>query len=254
MPNHHQLPPEIFEQILTGVVSEVIHGTFLLCVAFPSIPDAEIQKRIQEEQRLCEAMRFRSILALCRIDHSYRSAMHQLLLRICPPNFHFQEARIQRDLPLPALCKAQLECRKTLPTNSHPILNSLCSVYNIGVCCLAIGTTGRDNLSQAEELYESLRALDPIQSSPLARVYLLLSRMRITVCNTSSNPSASSILDLIRGTNDENFPSFNDNFIEIAHLDTVFSPWYTSFLYEAIHQVALTHYGLRAGKRRTPIE
>jgi len=233
--NHNALPSEILQQIMAYPISEIIHETLVFCGAFAVLlarfPPEEVDMHATIERDLYDDMRFRPIFAFSRINSSYRAAVGQVLLRICPIGFRLQDAPIDSELRLPNSFKNKNEQTKRKSNERHTILDSICSLYDLGVCCLVIGTAGIEKLADAEETFGSLRALDPIQDALVARVYLLMSRLRITL-HSILKAGLESL-------------SLQDDFLEIAFRDPPISFWQAGLLYEPIHEINFTHFCLR---------
>jgi hypothetical protein len=242
------LSTKLLEDILAYTVSETIRDVLVFCGAFAvllannqDLP--EICAQIERD--LCSDLRFQSILHLCHVDSSFRSATQDLLSKLLPVDIRFQDAQIESTLRMPKSLRTQIDGKEQTFARSHSILNSLYSLYNLGACCAEIGTTGAEDLYEAEEIFDRLRALQSIQASPVARTYLLLSRLRITLhAEIKGHTYQNRYIARSQGS-----PSFNDNFMEIVLLDPPLTPWYSGFLYDSIQELSFTHMCLRIGEK-----
>ena len=186
------LPPEVLEGIILHALQTIIHDTLILAGSFGirrakpwqfhlrSTPTKRRNgtgtKAADPRQEIHEALRFRSILHISRVNRQYRSILERLLTRLLPGTLHSAELMSRLSYP-----PWEILSRKRPFNTETPILNALVSLKVIAACCMDMNIRGLRDRGVAQTLFETFTRIEAIGRSSIATSYLLHARLRIEV-------------------------------------------------------------------------
>jgi hypothetical protein len=247
-----RLPPEVLDTILADIIDEAIHDTFYcasnfgvhmhhlpsqwLQMATKSFEKHERDTRIRLNKEFKSLTAFRPMLRLAQTCHQYRSVVEAILARMCPKELpHLDLEDIIFDPYLKQeLCHVYMQYQ-----DPHPLLKFLCTLQSLAICATEVGLryahTGQ--ISVMEDVYFSLTKLEAVKESPFAWLYLLHSRLKITLHDQISE-------DWLAG--DEN--PFKETLLEAALHTPRMTPYQRRFLFKVVNESQLMYYQFRNGE------
>lgn len=244
-----RLPYDVTESIFIDIIQEELHKSLVFISSFatriqeareetewtrsrsrskPKSTDAVILALEQDlRKKLDGIIKWRPILNLCQSCRQHRTVMERLLEKLFPRDFTSALLDTRKKALPSGLTTAIISRNERLPDQLHLVLNRLCTLEDLGLCCLEIGNLGvKKFISPAEELSGALLSLKPIRDSPIAWTYLFNARLRAAIYyRIEVDPSPSGSCKTLSGL--------------FARKKPKMTPWHEKFLREATDELSV---------------
>ena len=239
------LPNEILGPILSDIVAEVIHevlifsGTFAFKVhqnpfkhfdfTDELLPRASQKLHIS---KMVNFMRFHPILKLCHVNNQYRLIVERILASLCPIMFTDKYNFLITSNAKSGIFILDSEKYR----NPDSILKSLSILRGISATCMGVGTIACSDYDDLNETFSYLTIREPACDTPLARVYLMWARLRV------------SIFQVVEAVSEHKYTNKMDHSLELSKFDGEFCKGEGDLLRRGVYDLAYLYYQYQLGE------